>query len=122
MIGRYKPVWKSAPYDITGGWSHPRRVTDKLATFATVYWVGWWTDLSQHTSRWTRPLPATYDVIRGRFPKRLVTANHTTPGGMVMGPLSIISGRETTDSGNRDITIRFIFVMLTQISLCLFCR
>ena len=24
----------------------------------------------------------TCDVIRGRFPKLLVTANHTTPGGM----------------------------------------
>ena len=28
------------------------------------------------------PLSAPYDVIRGRFPKRLVMANHTTPGGM----------------------------------------
>ena len=35
----------------------------------------------QHTPGGTRPLPAPYDVIRGRLPKRLVTANHTTPGG-----------------------------------------
>ena len=53
LISHCKPFWKSAPYDITS---------------------------ICHTSRWTRPPRC--DVIRGRFPKRLVTANHTTPGGM----------------------------------------
>ena len=48
-------------------------MTDRRATFATVHWAGWWTDLS-----------GTYlggpncDVRRGVFfKKRLVTANHT---------------------------------------------
>ena len=35
-----------------------------------------------HTSRWTCPLSAPYDIIRDRFPQRLVTANHTTSGSM----------------------------------------
>ena len=63
-------------------WHHrwacpPRCVTDRWATFATVLWVGWWTDLSSthlvgHAHLWCHNRHSIF--------KRLVMANHTTPG------------------------------------------
>ena len=53
---------------------------DRRATFATVHWVGWWTDLSRKTSRWTRP-PVMSEAAH--FQNSLERLIALTPGGMI---------------------------------------
>ena len=86
MINCYKPFWKSASSDIVGGRVHLDiwRI-ETVATFATVHWAGWWTDLSSIHLGDT----PTCDVRRGRFAKRFVTANQTHTLSYNMSPLMI---------------------------------
>ena len=80
--------WKSVPYDMARGrkWTCPPRcVLDR-----SVYQPTKWTVANVgHLSVTHLVDTPTCDVIRGRFPKRLVRANHTTPGGM--SPMSILT-------------------------------
>ena len=83
VIGRYRPFWKSAPCDITGGRVHRDvwRTGERRLLRSHRVLAGGLIPSSTHLGGHAHFLPPLWrHKGGGRFPTRLVTANHTTPG------------------------------------------